>query len=422
MDAADIAEKATRKKAPAADTEQPEKKVKQNWNSVDLSRALLKFRLSAAALKVALCVHSHQGFCKTGWNGHYLFHEKHMQEETGFVKDGEEKKIRQGLKDLVSVNAIEEPERIRVKGKWRGKVIKWNFDYSSWGRKNEPEEILPEENPPVENPPEEKLPEENPPVIRIIHNRKDYTDPEDYTESPKDCTGFKDCTRGEDCTEGAAAKPQPAPALPEGAENVPEESAAQNTPGEAASQGSSNTETAHGVPERAPETKPKKPKKTKKPKKPKDEPQEEEEIEIPEVEEIKICIAGYIQKNYEQGIHNYTWTQWELTETAKDIQAAIPKYKWKDWRQGARNWIRNNKPVAFKPKMTDPTRYTWNQPPGQTFQQGQQELFYERISGLVESGAATLEGVLKGFGITDPEDVRRIGNEIARRRGNSAAL
>ena len=97
-------------------------------------------------------------------------------------------------------------------------------------------------------------------------------------------------------------------------------------------------------------------------KKPKGKGKAAGEIEIPEVEEIKSYIAGYIQENHKKGVHSYIWTDWELTETAKDIQAAIPKYKWKDWQHGARNWIRNSKPVAFKPKMTDPARDTRNQP------------------------------------------------------------
>ncbi len=132
---------------------------------------------------------------------------------------------------------------------------------------------------------------------------------------------------------------------------APSESAAQKSSAE----GSHSTGEIDLLKESAPL--PEKPKKERKGK-----PKAAGQIEIPEVEEIKIYIAGYIQENYEQRIHNYVWTDWELTETAKDIQEAIPKYKWKDWKQGARNWIRNSKPIAFKPKMTDPARYTGNQP------------------------------------------------------------
>lgn len=197
----------------------------------------------------------------------------------------------------------------------------------------------------------------------------------------------KDLTREK--AEGAAAKPQPAP--PPGTaskgSSFPETAQGQQngnkyqiplTVPEVMKQGQTDL---FGVPERVPAAKPKKPKGKRK---------AAGEIEIPEVEEIKSYIAGYIQENYEKGVHSYIWTDWELTETAKDIQAAIPKYKWKDWKQGARNWIRNNRDGAFKPKMRDPARDTRNQP-GRARGQQNQKMSESDVMAILTGGNTSQE-------------------------------
>ena len=125
------------------------------------------------------------------------------------------------------------------------------------------------------------------------------------------------------------------------------------------------------------------------------------QIQIPTVADVEQYITKYIQDNY--SIHHYEWTQWELSETAKDILEAFPKYKWKDWRQGARNWIRNNRGGAFLPKMKDPGRVVKN-PPGQA---GKQFFTAEQIEQLT--------------GRTDPQTVLEQRRKTEDQKGNVIA-
>ena len=435
MDCFDIAEKELRNKAPAASTEQPAKEVKNSevsrgkWNGLNYARALINSGLSGEARILADHVYTNQG--KT-----YKFHERKLLNDTGLSRV----KLYRAMAELEEVNAIER-DRIRNGPRWeKGVSMKWNFEYQTWKRKNDSyqNDNYQNDNYQNDNYQNDNDQNDNDQNDHCINIDKDLISPPVAPLPPGNSEhGSKkaislNSEHGEK-REGAAAKPQPAPALSKGAENVPEESAAQNAPGEA-SQESSFPETAQGqqngnkyhVPLSVPEVMkqgqtdlfgeaaplPEKPKKERKAK----------PFTPPTKEEVRLELESLLAKKG-------TNQQWSDNDLRAMTEKFFEHYNTRNWEksngQKLKDWRASLNTTWLLKQNYLPDRTTRNQPQGQSFKQAQREklqtnpqgLAIDRIIGLVESGTATLEGL----GITDPEIVRMIKNEIARRRGSNTA-
>ena len=223
--------------------------------------------------------------------------------------------------------------------------------------------------------------------------------------------------------EGAAAKPQPAPALSEGAP-PPEKAASQESsfPEMAQGQKSEKSQIPLTVPEVMKQGQtdlfgeaaplPEKPKKERKAK----------PFTPPTKEEVRLELESLLAKKE-------TIQQWSDNDLRAMTEKFFEHYNTRNWEksngQKLKDWRASLNTTWLLKQNYLPDRTTRNQPQGQSFKQAQREklqtnpqgLAIDRIIGLVESGTATLEGL----GITDPEIVRMIKNEIARRRGNNTA-
>lgn len=384
MDCLDIAEKALQKKAAAkADTEQPGKEVKNNgenrgkWNGPNYARALINSGLSGEARILADHVYTNQGKA-------FKFHERKLLNDTGLSRV----KLYRAMAELEEVNAIER-DRIRNGAHWgKGVFMKWNFDYQTWKRKNDSyqNDNYQNDNYQNDNYQSDNYQNDNDQNDHCINiDKKDLISPPGNSEhSSNDLTSLN--SEHEEKREGAAAKPQPAP--PPGTaskgSSFPETAQGQQngnkyqiplTVPEVMKQGQTDL---FGVPERVPE----KPKKGSKGKS-KGKPKAAEEIEIPTLEQVTEYITGYITENNAIEF----WTVYEIQLTAKAIlEYHINTGHWKDWQQGARNWIRRSKQGAFRPEVVDPARFEKGNQPG-------------RARGQVTTAARIMEMA----GNTDPQ-------------------
>lgn len=200
----------------------------------------------------------------------------------------------------------------------------------------------------------------------------------------------KDLTREK--AEGAAAKPQPAP-----------------HPG-TASKGSSFPEKAQGqqngnkyqIPLTVPEVMkrgqidlfgeaaplPEKPKKGSKGQGKAAGQETAGEIEIPTLEQVAEYITEYITENEAREF----WTVYEIQLTAKAIlEYHINTGHWKDWQQGARNWIRRSKQGAFRPEVVDPARFDKGTQPGRARGQQNQKMSESDVMAILTGGNTSQE-------------------------------
>jgi hypothetical protein len=253
------------------------------------------------------------------------------------------------MAELEEVNAIER-DRIRNGAHWgKGVFMKWNFDYQTWKRKNDSyqndnyqNDNYQNDNYQSDNYQSDNYQNDNDRNDHCINiDKKDLISPPGKSEhSSNDLTSLN--SEHKEKGEGAAAKPQPAP-----------------HPG-TASKGSSFPETAQGqqngnkyqIPLTVPEVMergqtdlfgeaallPEKP-------------------EIPTLEQVAAYITKYITEKKAKEF----WTVYEIQLTAEKILNNPKAKKWKDWRQGVRNWIMGGHKGAFRPEVVDPARTTRNQ-------------------------------------------------------------